>query len=127
MAPIALKEYKDAMRDAVCSVCAVFTRDPQTPDRCIHENSGQCSLFAHLPGVIDSVSSVKSGSIDPYVEELRRMVCAHCDHQNSRGVCELRDNRGPIPVWCVLDAYFNLIVGAIEEVQERHSGVEADS
>ena len=122
MTAIAIQEYQDAMRQAVCSLCAIFRPDSRDPGRCIHESSGQCSLFAHLPGVVESVSRVKNGSIEPYVAELQRVVCAHCDHQDNRGICDLRDNRGPVPVWCILDAYFNLIVGAIEEVQERHAG-----
>jgi hypothetical protein len=121
MNPISLEEYKNAMREAVCNMCMFFAEDKQNANRCLHENSGQCSLFAHLDEVVDVVSSVDSGSIEPYTAALRQKVCAECDHQDERGVCNLRDNRGPVPVWCMLDAYFNLIVGAIEAVQERHA------
>ena len=48
-------------------------------------------------------------------------MCAHCDHQDSHGVCNLRDSRAPVPNWCILDAYFNLIVGAVEVVQKTHT------
>jgi hypothetical protein len=122
MTRIAAEEYKDALRGAVCSMCICFSPDKTATGRCVHENSGQCSLFAKLDEVVDVVAKVHSGSVVPYVEQLRRDVCAKCEHQDERGVCEVRDSAGPVPNWCVLDAYFNLIVGTIEEVQQRHAG-----
>jgi hypothetical protein len=121
MAPIAVEKYQDAMRDAICSMCVCFAEDKQNPGRCVHEQSGQCSLFAHLNEVADVVSGVDSYSMDPYIEALRRQVCSKCEHQDERGICDLRDSRGPVPNWCVLDAYFNLIVGAVEEVQRMET------
>ena len=85
MSPIPLDEYKDAMRETVCSLCVSFAADRQNPTRCVHERSGQCSLFANLGDVVDVVSNVGSGSIVPYLEALRRNVCAKCEHQNERG------------------------------------------
>jgi len=117
MRSIALDEYKDAMREEVCSACVAFTADRRDPTRCVHEGSGHCSLFANLEDVVDVVSKVDSGSIVPYLEGLRRTVCAKCEHQNELGICDIRDNRGPVPTWCTLDAYFNLVVGAIENVR----------
>lgn len=125
MSPIPIDEYKDAMREGICSLCVSFAADRQNPTRCVHEESGQCSLFFHLPEVVDVVSKVDSGSIVPYLEGLRREVCANCKHQDERGVCDTRDNRGPVPIWCALDAYFNLIVGVIENVNEQHAGTTA--
>ena len=122
MAAIAMETYQVSMREAICSVCVCFAEDKRASGRCVHEHSGQCSLFAHLGDVADVVSGVASSSLDPYVEALRRQVCAKCEHQDARGVCDLRDSRGPVPNWCVLDAYFNLIVGALEEVQTRDIG-----
>ena len=120
MKNIPMDEYKDAMRDAICSVCVSFVEDESDSTRCAYENSGQCSLFAHLPGVVEAISRVKSNSIKDYETMLRQAVCAKCDHQDSRGVCSLRDSRAPVPTWCVLDTYFNLIVGAVEDVQKAH-------
>jgi hypothetical protein len=125
MSSVALDEYKEAMRNEICSVCVSFSGDRQNPTRCIHESSGECSLFAHLGEVVDVVSNVGSGSIVPYLERLRLKVCANCAHQDDRGVCDLRDSRGPVPTWCALDAYFNLVVGAIESVHERRGNIEA--
>jgi hypothetical protein len=122
-----VEKYKDAMRDAVCGVCAYFAQDKQNPGRCIHENSGQCSLFAKLDEVVEVVSHVNSGSIEPYIEELRRNVCANCEHQNEQGICDVRDARGPVPEWCTLDAYFNLVVGAVEDVQRRSEVMKSAS
>ena len=124
MTSIPLEEYRLALRDAVCSVCLCFTPQEEHPARCRHETIGDCSLFSKLGEVVDTISKVHSGSIVPYVDELRHSVCAKCDHQNALGVCDIRDDRGPVPNWCVLDTYFNLIVGAIEEVREREPNSE---
>ena len=79
-------------------------------------------LFAHLEEVIDLVSTAKSNSIEPYIELLRERVCAKCENQDEQGVCKLRDSDDPVPTWCVLDAYYNLIVGTAERVQQMHTG-----
>jgi hypothetical protein len=121
MIPIPIQEYEAAMRDDVCSVCVCFAPDKQNPGRCVQETSGRCSLFAHLSEVVGATSAVNSSSMEPYTNELRRTVCAKCDHQNKLGICDLRDSRGPMPAWCVLDTYFNLIVGAIEDVQRMRA------
>ena len=125
MGAITVDDYKDAMREGICSLCVSFAADSRNPTRCVHEQSGQCSLFSHLPEVVDVVSKVDSGSIVPYLERLRLDVCANCKHQDKRGVCDIRDSRGPAPTWCALDAYFNLIVGVIEDVNERSAGATA--
>jgi hypothetical protein len=117
MSTISIEDYKNAMRENICGVCVSFAADHQNPARCIHETSGECSLFSHLDDVIETVSNVKSGSIEPYVAALRHRVCANCSHQNKDGVCDVRDSRGPIPLWCPLDTYFNLIVGTIEDLR----------
>jgi hypothetical protein len=122
MSAIGIDEYKDAMREDICRLCVSFASDNKNPARCVHEHSGQCSLFANLSEVVELVSKVQSGSIVPYLEALRRKVCAKCAHQDAQGVCNLRDNRGPMPTWCTLDAYFNVVVGAIEGVREQHAG-----
>ena len=89
MTQIPIEKCQDAMRNAICRVCVYFAEAKQSPGRCIHENSGQCSLFAHLSDVIDVVSSVHGDSIEAYAEALRREVCANCDHQNAGGICDL--------------------------------------
>lgn len=121
MTAILIDEYQDAMREGVCNMCVSFAEDRANPGQCIHESSGECTLFAHLGAVVDACTGVDSGSIAGYTARLRERVCAKCDHQDARGVCDLRDGRAPVPKWCVLDAYFNLIVGAVEEVQSLHA------
>ena len=121
MTPIQLDEYKEEMRTDICSVCVSFSDDDGNPGRCIHENSGNCGLFAHLSEVVDVVSTVESDSIGPYAEALRGKVYANCENQDEQGFCRLRDNHDPVPDWCVLDSYFNLVVGAIERVQATHA------
>jgi hypothetical protein len=116
---LTIADYKQAMRDAICTVCVGFTPDERVPKRCIYESSGECTLFTHLDKVVDVASKVKSGNIEPYVLALREQVCANCSHQNEKGICNLRDSRLPVPTWCVLDSYFNLIVGVIEDLQGK--------
>jgi hypothetical protein len=113
-----IESYKAEMRDSVCPACLYFDADHESPGQCVHEISGQCSVFSHLDELVEVVSTVDSGSIDDYVEALRRRICANCAHQNGRGVCDLRDSRDPVPEWCTLDAHFNIIVGVIEEIQK---------
>jgi hypothetical protein len=120
MTAVSIGEYKNAMREAICQICVSFVEDQQDSTRCAHENSGQCGLFAHLPEVVEAISHIKSDSIEDYTTALREAVCANCEHQDSRGVCNVRDSRVPVPNWCVLDAYFNLIVGTVEDVQKMH-------
>ena len=122
MPAIHFEEYQDAIRNTVCNVCVCFLEDKENPGRCVHEHSGQCSLFAHLSDVVHMVSSIDSRGIESYTAALRQQVCAKCDHQDERGVCNLRDSHEPVPTWCILDAYFNLIVGAVEDVQNLHRG-----
>ena len=117
MSTISVEDYREAMRENICSVCVSFAADRENRARCVHETSGQCSLFSHLDEVVEAVSTVHSGSIEPYVSALRHEVCANCAHQNKQGVCDLRDSRGPVPIWCPLDTYFNLIVGTIEDLR----------
>ncbi len=121
MTPIQIDEYKEEMREAICRVCVSFINDDGKPGRCVHENSGNCALFAHLGEVVDVVSGVQSGSIGPYADVLRQKVCAKCETQDEQGFCRLRDNHDPVPDWCVLDSYFNLVVGAVERVQAAHA------
>src|SRR5436309_15401179 len=101
MTPISIEEYKDAMREEICSGCVSFVDDEQDSTRCVHENSGQCTVFVHLDEVVDAISSVDSDCMEPYIEALRHKVCAKCDHQDKRGVCDLRDIRTPLPTWCI--------------------------
>src|SRR6188472_2195457 len=102
MSPISIDEYQGAVRDAVCNVCVCFKENQHNPGRCIHETSGQCSLFAHLGEVVDVMSSVQSNSMEAYTDALRAGVCTKCDHHDDRGVCNLRDSHGPLPTWCTL-------------------------
>ena len=121
MTSISIEEYKQEMREAICPVCVCFTTDEANAGRCFHEHSGKCGLFAHLGEVVDVVSNVESHSIGPYVDVLRHEVCAKCENQDDQGICRLRDNSDPVPDWCVLDSYFNLVVGAVERVQAAHA------
>jgi hypothetical protein len=59
--------------------------------------------------MVETVLSVKSDTMEPYIDALRKNVCAHCKHQSPDGTCMFRSN-----IDCGLDRYFPLIVEAIE-------------
>ncbi len=69
---------------------------------------------------MEVVCRINSQSIEPYAEELRQKVCAECENQDDQQVCKIRDGDELVPDWCILDAYFGLVVGSIERVQEAH-------
>jgi hypothetical protein len=74
--------------------------------------------------MVDVMADVQSNSMEAYTDTLRAGVCTKCDHHDDRGVCRLRDSHGPMPTWCTLDAYLNLVVGAVEELQSARAAAE---
>ncbi len=91
---------------------------------CIDEKDGagnvllnaeeQCLIKRFLPKIVDAVSSVKSGTIEPYIGAIRHQVCTQCEHLKPDGTCDLRDRAD-----CCLDRYVVLIVEAVEQVERE--------
>ena len=102
-----LEEYWDAVRLRVCTKCI----DGDGYGNCRLTGEESCGLKAHFPRIVETIHSVKSDNMEPYIEALRRNVCAYCKNQSPDGKCMFRAN-----VDCGLDRYFPLIVEAIEEV-----------
>jgi hypothetical protein len=69
----------------------------------------RCPVYGQLPRLITLVRLVRSDSIEPYVEEVRRVICETCP-MGGADHCERREHLD-----CALDLYLPLIVQTIEE------------
>jgi len=102
------EEYWGALQEKICAKCV----DGDGKGNCLIAHSRDCALKTHFPQIIETVNAVFSPSVEPYIEKLRKNVCAVCTAQSPDGVCRQRDE-----VECALDRYFPLIVQVIEETQ----------
>jgi hypothetical protein len=101
-----LQEYLDEIRAQVCSRCV--ERPPGGPP-CAPLGK-QCGIELHLPELLNSIRSVKSDRIAPYLESDRKHVCEQClFHESS--ICP-----------CPMDYLAVLLVQAVETVADRHAG-----
>lgn len=99
-------QYWESVREKVCAHCI----DSDGFGNCRLPGAQECAVKLYFPRILETVLTVKSGRITPYVEALRRTVCAECRYQSAEGNCVLRDR-----IDCGLDRYFPLVVEAIEE------------
>jgi biotin carboxylase len=102
------EEYWEALQRKICVKCV----DGDGSGSCLIAPGSDCAMKTHFPQIIETVNSVFSPSVEPYVEQLRKKVCAVCTGQSSEGSCRLRSETD-----CALDRYFPLIVQVIEETQ----------
>ncbi|MBI4547154.1 MAG: hypothetical protein HY707_04185 [Ignavibacteriae bacterium] len=102
-----LEQYWQAVQQRVCLNCI----DSDGYGNCRLTGEDACGLKYHFPRIVDTVLSVHSDRIEPYVEALRKNVCVFCKHQSPDGKCSFRSNLD-----CGLDRYFPLIVETIEGV-----------
>ncbi|MBI4535684.1 MAG: hypothetical protein HY708_05350 [Ignavibacteriae bacterium] len=100
-----LDRYWRAVQQAVCVKCI----DSDGAGTCRLSNDDACGLRAHFSKIVESVLSVRSDTLEPYLEALRNNVCAHCKHQSPDGKCMVRGQLD-----CGLDRYFPLVIDAIE-------------
>lgn len=98
------------IEERVCSHCI----DAGEHGTCHILNRRECAVQQFTPQIIGAVDSVESPSIEPYEQQLRRLVCASCVHQSSNGRCTVRDE-----LECALERYFPLIVEVIEEARRE--------
>jgi hypothetical protein len=101
-----LIELEAIVRNRICGVCTERTMEGQ----CGLEEPSSCALFRLFPQVAQAIQSVSSDDIQPYIDAIRRNVCAICADQAGDGSCETRQQ-----VRCSLDAYLLPVVDAIEE------------
>jgi hypothetical protein len=103
---VQLGEYLDEIRVQVCSRCV--ERPPGGPP-CAPLGK-QCGVEMHLPALINAIHEVKSGLIEPYLNNNQLRICEHCAlHKTDRCPCPLSD----LAV---------LIVQAVETVDQRRLG-----
>jgi hypothetical protein len=90
----------------ICSVCVY---EGPNGTCCVPEELG-CAIMRNVDDAIKAVGHTHSNDIEPYVKELRRIVCDECEHQDEDGHCDVRERRD-----CSLDDYFPMLVEIIEE------------
>ena len=106
-----VQEYLEEIREQVCTRC--IDRPPGgLPCAPLGK---MCAVEMFLPSLLKAVHEADSANIKPYVDNLRRLVCSQCVHQNAEGFCLLRAERV-----CALDYLFPLLVQAVETVDRRH-------
>lgn len=101
-----LDEYREVVRAKICAKCV----DGDANGGCRIGGEQACAIIDHLPRIVETVLSVESDRLEPYVKALRENVCAGCQHQETSGNCAVREK-----VDCPLDRYFPMIVDVLLE------------
>ena len=105
-----LERYRQAIQTRVCSHCA----DRDARGYCSLTADHECGILHHLEAIVDVVHSTHSLKLEDYIRILRERVCAHCENEKPDGSCKLRTE-----VECEIDRFFEIVVEAIEEVDEK--------
>jgi hypothetical protein len=100
------QEYLDEIRAHVCSRCV---ERPAGGPPCAPLGK-VCGVEEHLPELVESIRSIHSGLVEPYLMHDRETVCAHCQYLHS-SICP-----------CPMDYLATLIIEAVEEVDQRRAG-----
>lgn len=113
------ERYLKAIQARVCRNCVDLLSDGTCG---LHERV--CPVERNLREIVQIVHHVSSESIQPYIDELRRVVCNNCENEDLEGHCPLRDSAG-----CALDRYFIMVIEAIEDVHaelkdEHHKAMQ---
>ena len=113
----AYRDYREALRRRVCSICL----DGKDDGSCgLAPSAARCALDQHLPRIVEAVLGVRERRDDAYAAAIEAHVCGHCPDRDGFGLCQLRrDGR------CALAVYLPLIVEAIEEVEARRDSGRA--
>lgn len=101
-----IDRYWQAVTERVCKECV----DGDGAGGCLLRQSESCGLRMHFPQLVQTVLSVQSDSLQPYIDALKSDICASCTNQTADGTCVLRSQLD-----CGLDRYFVMVVQAIEE------------
>jgi hypothetical protein len=108
-----VQTYWDAVRVQVCTHCI----DSDRAGGCRLAGPTVCGLKRYFSTILESVLSVESDSLGPYVKALRENVCSICEHQSADGACLVRTD-----VDCGLDRYFPMVVEIIETLRVEEKG-----
>ena len=99
--------YRQAIKKKVCEHCVDLGED----GRCALTSDRKCGIETHLERIIDVVQVVRGGKMEDYLAVLRANVCSVCENSSPDGSCQLR-----IHADCGLDRFFELVIEAIDEV-----------
>jgi hypothetical protein len=102
-----LESYWQAVEPKVCEKCI----DGDRAGNCLLGAREECGLKRFFPRVVGAVLRVQSATMGPYIEAVRKDVCACCPHQATDGTCPLRARLD-----CGLDRYLPLVVEAVEAI-----------
>lgn len=100
-----IDKYWEAIQKNVCAHCI----DSDGKGFCRVASATECGLKQFFPAIVNTVLSVQSENLGPYVRALRENICSVCEHQSADGACLVRAE-----VECGLDRYFPIIVESIE-------------
>jgi hypothetical protein len=105
-----LDKYWQAVQGRVCRKCV----DGDGHGNCRISDQEECGLKLHFPRIVETVLSMRSSTLEPYVNALRQNVCTHCQHQLPDGTCKVRAD-----IDCGLDRYFPMVIEAIEGARSQ--------
>lgn len=103
---IDLARIEGRIRERICPVCVRCT----AKHACSLPADQSCALFANLATIVDIVRTEEAVSVGPYVDAVRRRICATCRHEDQNGACSMRAGLD-----CALDTYLPLIIDEVEQ------------
>lgn len=106
LVPESLRQIEQRFREKICTVCI----DRKPDGTCDYDEQGTCTLMQKIPEAVEAISRVDSRYMEPYIESLRKKVCAQCLLRDRNGECSPQNTDR-----CMLDSYLPLVVEVIEE------------
>ncbi len=100
-----IDESWEEISSRICSKCI----DGDGHGNCRLASGQRCELKERFPRIVETIASVQSDNMEPYIEALRKNICAECVRRMPDGACRFRTT-----LECGLDRYFPLIVEVIE-------------
>ncbi len=117
--PDELTNYREALRDRVCSLCRKFGYE----EVCGVGVDGACPFDMHLEHILEAVlTTPRSADIGAYIPKIREKVCSECANQSDSGTCKSRDH-----AYCGLDSFLILAVQAVEDAFDRMHPAKANT
>lgn len=110
-----LEVMKRSVRAEVCAQCS--QREPAEGDWPLGQArpcQDGCAIFVNLPRLRLIVHRIHSASMKPYEDAMRELICQTCQNNATAGdYCAPRTTRR-----CVLSRYANLVVDALERIEQ---------
>jgi hypothetical protein len=99
-----LKAYEEEIRREVCGRCV----DRPAGGPPCYPLGKVCGIELHLAELVESVCSVHSPLLEPYLEKNRLTICSCCAYHQNADACP-----------CPMDYLAELSVEAIEQVKDK--------